>query len=80
MRIACDAGPGLQCAAFYKDGKTVAVIANPGAETALAVNGGAEAYVTDETRNLAAVAPADGVLTLPAKSVTTVILTDGGER
>ncbi len=80
VRIACDAGPGLRSAAFYKDGKTAAVIANPGAETALRVGGNAEAYVTDETRDLAPVRPENGVLTLPAKSVATVVLTDGGEQ
>ena len=79
VRIFCDAGPGLQSAAFYKDGQTVAVIMNPGAETALAVDGAAEAYVTDATRDLATAEAANGVLTLPEKSVTTVILRDGGE-
>jgi hypothetical protein len=80
VRIACDAGPGLRSAAFYTAGKTAAVIANPGAETALRVGDNAEAYVTDETRDLAPVRPENGVLTLPAKSVATVVLTDGGEE
>ncbi len=78
VRIEADAGPDLQTAAFVKDGKTVAVVANRtdrGIEAKLPA-GAAALYLTDETHSLEPV-PFDGAFVFPPKSVATLIVKGG---
>ncbi len=78
VRIGAAAGDGLTAAAFRDVEGTVAVIANFGDEvkTLRLPEGTAEIHITDRTRDLAAV-PAAPELSVPAKSVATVIIKDG---
>ena len=74
VRVSADAGEGLKCAAFTKNGRTVSVVMNPGRETVLRLpHGGWDVFVTSETQDLAAVPCDDGTLVLPEKSVATLI-------
>ena len=75
VRIEADAGEGLDCVAFYKDGKTVYVIANrgkedKGLELPANVSG---VFMTSEKYNLDRVYPENGTIIIPAESITTVI-------
>lgn len=75
VRCEISAGEGVQAAAFTKDGKTAAVLMNAG-DTAkeLRLPGTAQkVFITDETRDLAG-STAGETLTLPPKSVVTVLL------
>ena len=75
VRIGADAGEGLQTVAFEKNGRCVAVVANRGPEEKrLSLPEGAcEAFLTSESDDLAK-AEISGGLTLPPKSVATVII------
>ena len=74
VRVAADAGTGLQCAAFTKDGRAVCVVMNPGEKKELRLPPGEwEARITSESQDLAPADPINGSLTLPQKSVTTLI-------
>ena len=75
VRIEADAGEGLDCVAFYKDGKTVYVIANrtkddKDLELPSNVSG---VFMTSEKYNLDRVYPENGTIIIPAESITTVI-------
>ena len=73
VRVAADAGRGLSCAAFQKDGVTTAVVANPGGTRHLSLPALPKAvWVTDKTRDLERAEP-ERLFCLPAKSVTTFV-------
>ena len=73
VRVVADAGPGLSCAAFCKGGRTVVVIANPGAARHLSLPTlPKEIYLTDATHDLAKT-EAEQPFCLPGKSVITMI-------
>ena len=73
VRIKADAGKGLSCAAFAKDGRTVAVVANPGAARHILLPTDPKAvYLTDPTHDLSKT-DAERLFFMPAKSVATLI-------
>lgn len=76
VRIKADAGNGLSCAAFMKNGRTVAVVANPGAGRHILLPTAPKAvYLTDPTHDLSET-DAERLFFLPAKSVITLIFED----
>ena len=78
VRVRTEAGQGLTAVGFLSEDRLLAVVANP-TDTAIALRlpaGAAEICITDEARDLMPV-PAGEVLTLPAKSVATVIVEEG---
>ena len=73
VRIGADAGDGLFCAAFRRDGVIAVVVSNPGGARHLALPALPKAvYVTSKTKDLAPVA-AERLFCLDAKSVTTLL-------
>ena len=78
VRVRVQAGEGLDAVAFKKDGALTAVIANRGDRSrALRLPAGTtEIRITDGARDMEAVPPC-GSLTLPAKSVATVVVKEG---
>ena len=79
-RFACDAGEGLETAAFGTDARDVVVVRNAGEARRLRLPALPDGvWVTDETRDLAPAAPEE-VFTLSEKSVTTFVFQRRAER
>ena len=78
VRVEANAGEGLDCVAFVKNGRTVCVISNPGnTEKEIELPGkDPEIYITSAQFNLDRAYAENGIFRLPAKSITTVITED----
>ena len=79
-RCEISACEGVTAAAFTKNGRQTAVLMNPGDTKTLALPQNVTAvYLTDETHDLAEI-ETKGTLTLPPKSVVTVLFAPEGRN